>query len=357
VPRVPAGRLAEILRRALARRGVPAEHAAWVVDGLVEASLGGIDTHGVRLFPTYLAELDGGRSRAVPEFVWADAVGDAGGDKAARRLDAGGALGMVAGRHAAAEAVRLARRFGVGSVAVGNSNHFGPAACYTREMARQGCLGLAFTNSDALVAPFGGARPLFGTNPISLAAPGENGELFVADFATSQVSISRVKHYRAEGEPLPRGWAVTPEGQDAADLADLVEPPADLALLPLGGTSGHKGECLSMLVEILCCLLAGEPFDHELTHLYAPPYDQPRRVSHLFLAFDLASFGDPTHLQRRLSALLTLVRAQSGIGGDRVLAPGDPERETAAERSVAGIPLSDEEWARLVEIERETGAA
>jgi ureidoglycolate dehydrogenase (NAD+) len=345
MPNVPAERLAAIMAGALARRGVPEEHAAWVVDGLLEASLSGIDTHGVRLFPTYLAELDGGRSRARPEFLWSRE------GKAARVLDAGGALGIVAGRTAAAEAVRLAREMGVGVVSVRNSNHFGPASCYTREMARQGCLGLAFTNSDALVAPFGGTRPLFGTNPISLAAAGEGDDLFLADFATSQVSISRVKHYRQQGTPLPTGWAVTADGRDAAEST---AGPGELALLPLGGTSGgHKGECLSMMVEILCCLLAGEPFDHELSHLYAPPYDEPRRVAHLFLAFDLETFGGRGGFERRLSALLDLVRAQEGADG-RVMAPGDPEREATAHRREAGIPLTEEEWAPFEEIESES---
>ena len=183
------------------RRGLPAEHAAYVVDGLLEASLRGIDTHGVRLFPTYLAELDGGRSRARPELRWS-------GERAARTLDAGGALGLVAGRVAADEAVRLARELGVGAVSVRDSNHFGAASVYTLAMARQGVLGLAFTNSDALVAPHGGRRPVFGTNPISLAARGDGDDLFCADFATSQVSYSKVKHHRAHGLPLEPGWVV-----------------------------------------------------------------------------------------------------------------------------------------------------
>src|SRR6185503_9273976 len=110
------------MHAALAGRGVSPEHAAWVVDGLLFASLRGIDTHGVRLFPTYLAELDGGRARARPELRFS------GQGRALRLLDAGAALGIVAGRFAAAEAVRLARDFGLGGVVVKNSNHFGAAS-------------------------------------------------------------------------------------------------------------------------------------------------------------------------------------------------------------------------------------
>ena len=329
---VPAEELARRMTAALLARGVSEEHAGYVVDGLIEASLRGIDTHGVRLFRTYIAELDGGRSRARPEMRWLP------GSPAARGLDAGHALGMVAGRVAAAEAVRLARDYGVGAVSVRNSNHFGPASCYTLEMARQGAIGFAFTNSDALVAPFNGVAPLFGTNPLSMAARGEGDDLFCADLATSQVSYSRVKQYRERGEPLAPGWAVTADGRDAAAAGD-----SDVAALqPLGG---HKGQCLGMAVEILCALLAGMPFDHELTHLYIEPFDEPRRVAHLFLALDLGAFGDSAAFQARLSALLEKVRAQPAVPGERVVAPGDLESETAAARRAAGIPLTDSESA------------
>lgn len=319
-----AGDLAAIMTAALRRRGVGEEHAAYVTDGLIEASLRGIDTHGVRLFATYLAELDGGRSQARPEFRWS-------GDKpAARSLDAGDALGLVAGRVACARAAELARASGVGAVSVARSNHFGAASVYTLAMAREGLLGLAFSNSDALVAPYGGRRPFFGTNPVSMAVRGEGEEMFCADFATSQVSYSRVKAYRAQGRPLEPGWAIGGENG---------EP---LALEPLGG---HKGQCLGMMVEILCVLLAGMPFDHQLSHLYDPPFDQPRQVSHFFLALDTEAFGSAAAFRRSLTHLLETLRHEPPREGESPLAPGDLEKASATTRLATGIPLSENERA------------
>jgi ureidoglycolate dehydrogenase (NAD+) len=324
--RIPADTLAPILREALLRRGVPEEPAGWVVDGLIGTSLRGIDTHGVRLFPTYIAELDGGRSLPNPDLRFS---GEA---RAARVLDAGHALGLVAGRVAAAEAVRLAKENGVGAVSVRNSNHFGAASVYTLQMAREGVLGFSFTNSDALVAPANGLVPLFGTNPVSLAAAGKGDDLFCADFATSQVSYSKVKHHRAHGLPLEPGWVVESGGEVAA-------------LQPLGG---HKGQCLGMMVEILCAVLSGMPLDHELSHLYAPPFDEPRRVAHFFLALDLGAFREPGDFRMDLSRLLAAVRSAPG---ESVIAPGDLESEVEAERRANGIPLEDEEWDGLVRLE------
>ena len=106
-----------------------------------------------------------------------------------------------------------------------------------------------------------------------------------------------------------------------------------------------------MMVEILCALLAGMPLDHELSHLYAAPYDEPRRVAHFFLAVDLAAFVDPDSFRRSLSGLMACVREQPAVAADggagegRVLVPGDLESECAAVRQREGIPLTDEEAA------------
>ncbi len=336
---VPAATLARLMTRALRRRGVCDEHAAYVADGLIETSLRGNDTHGVRLFPTYLAELDGGRSRARPEFRWTERM------PAARVLDAGGALGPVAAMTASREAVRLARQQGTGAVAVRNSNYFGASAQYTLEMARHDTLGMSFTNSDALVAPVGGSRPLFGTNPLSFAVRGAGEDVFCVDMATSQVSFTKIKQHREQGIPLESGWAVAPDGRDASCDKSLEVA----ALLPLGG---HKGQCLTMMVEILCCLLAGMPFDHQLTHLYDEPFDQPRLTSHFFLALDIAAFQPLAGFRARLSQLMDLVRAQ-GSSGERAIAPGDLESETFRQRRESGIPLVEAELDRFRRINQE----
>jgi LDH2 family malate/lactate/ureidoglycolate dehydrogenase len=342
---------------ALAHRGLSSEHAGFVVDGLLTASLRGIDTHGIRLFPVYLAELDGGRARARPEIRWQL------GAPAFQVMDAGHALGLVAGQIACREAVRLAKANGIAAVAVKSSNHFGAASVYSLQMARAGVIGLAFTNSDALVAPAGGVAPLFGTNPLSAAALGAGGDLFCVDMATSQVSYSKVKSHRERGLPLEPGWAVTPDGRDAAEGAgDAAEPaeasPAgDLDVAALKPLGGHKGQCLGMLVEVLTALLTGMPFDHELSHLYAEPYDEPRQVAHLFLAIDVAAGEDPEVFRSRLSRLLNLTRAQEAGAGERVVAPGDLEQEAERERLARGIPLTAGEAAFFERIEAEAGTS
>lgn len=333
--RVSVERLTAAMRAALAARGVAAEHAELVVSGLVGASLRGIDTHGVRLFPVYLAELDGGRARARPQLTWSPA------GRAARRLDAGGALGLVAGTLASREAASLAREHGVAAVVVAGSNHFGAASTFTIEMARAGAVGVCCSNADALTAPFQGLLPLFGTNPLSIAALGEEDELFCLDMATSQVAFSQIRAQLARGEPLRSGWAVRPDGSDAAGARSADEV---AAMAPLGGYKGHG---LAMAIALVCALLGDMPLDHELTHLYEPPFDAPRQVSHLFLALDIASFVAPAVFRRRLTEYLRHVRLQPAAAGGAVRAPGDLEAIATRDRVTHGVPLSPEELAQF----------
>ncbi len=334
-PRAPAALLARLMQTALTARGLSTAHVEQVVSGLLTASLRGIDTHGVVLFPTYLAELDGGRSQAQPALRWQRAA------PAVAVLDAGNALGLVAGFAAAAEAVQLATTHGVGVVAVRNSNHFGAASTFTLEMVRSAeVIGVCCTNSDALVAAHGGLTPLFGTNPLSFAVRGPDDELFCVDMATSQVAYSRIRQYQAAHRPLEPGWALGPDGADVGETA--ATPSEIVALQPLGG---YKGQCLAMLIEILCALLVDLPCDHQLSHLFAPPFDTPRQVGHCFLALQLAALGDPAAFRTRLGHYFSWVRAQPAQQGSRVLVPGDLERAATAERTTAGIPLGPSEFA------------
>lgn len=331
---VPPHQLSARMHAALAGRGVSAEHAAHVVDGLIGASLRGIDTHGVRLFPTYLAELDGGRAKAKPQLQWSACGGGA------KRLDAGGALGLVAGMVATHEVIRLAREQGIAAVSVGNSNHFAAASAFTLEIAKAGMIGICCSNADALVAPFEGTTALFGTNPLSICAPADDG-VFCLDMATSQIAFSHLKARFARQEALPEGWALGPDGADAAGARSWDQV---AALKPLGG---YKGQGLAMAVSILCGLLAGTPLDHELTHFYSQPFDSGRCVSHLFIALDIGSFLPLPMFRERLTHYLDHVR-RSAPGG-RVHVAGDLEASAARVRREQGIPLNDEDARRFRE--------
>jgi LDH2 family malate/lactate/ureidoglycolate dehydrogenase len=291
----------------------------------MEASLMGVDTHGINLLPTYLKELEHGRATTAPHFgLDSRAAGTC-------TLDGDNALGPVVGQHAAREAIARAREVGVATVAVSRSNHLGASGVHARTIAAADQIGLVLTNSDALVAPANGCEPLCGTNPIACAAPGVGDDGFFFDMATSVVAFTRVRNASKNGTLQP-GWAVDTMG------ADLALGGPFSALLPLGG---YKGQGLGMLVQILCALLTGMPFDADLQNMFVEPFNQPRNISHCFIAIDIASFIPPATFRARLTELLNRFRQSRSVEGQTVRVPGDLESIARAERTVLGVPVDD----------------
>ncbi len=293
---------------ALLARGVSAEHAACVVDGLIEASLRGIDTHGVRLFRTYIAGLDGGQQpRAEPALSWSGSPG-----RPRCSTPATPWVWWPAGWPPPRPS-RLAREYGVGAVSGPQLEPFrSRPRCYTLAIARQGAARLGLHQQRRPGRPGRRAKAPLRHQPGLSGGGRRGGELFCADFATSRVSYSRVKAWRAEPGRSRHRTGRSAQGEEL------------LALEPLGG---HKGQCLGMMIEILCALLAGMPLDHQIRYLYDPPFDQPRQIAHLFLAIDPRAFGSAEVFRKNLGVLLATVRQEPAADGERVVVPGDLEKK------------------------------
>ncbi|MGW7578640.1 Ldh family oxidoreductase [Streptomyces sp. NPDC054765] len=328
-----------LAREALTAAGLPAAQAEQVADALVTTSLRGIDTHGLRLLPQYLAELSTGVAKAAASPV---VVQDRG---AGLLLDADGSLGVLAGLSAARLAAERAARFGVAAVGVRNSNHFGAASVYTRTLARTGLVGIAVTSAASRVAPYGGVEPLFGTNPISVAA-GSGDEEFALDMATSQVCFGEVKQRRAEGRGLDGGWATDRRGGPTA------HPDEAYALSPLGG---YKGQGLAMAVTLLGAVLTGTAPDWRLSQVGEGSAGESRGIGHLVLALDPAAFTGADSFAAGLTDLLTTVRTATAATDRPVVAPGDPQRAHEQHRETRGIPLDAGTAAALGELAARLG--
>ena len=325
-----------VLRRAiidlLVSRGLSEEDATDVSDALVDASLKGVDTHGIKLIGPYLAELEGGRANGKPNMALVeDAV-------ATVVLDADNALGIVAGTAATRIAMQRASEAGICAVCVRNSNHFGRADFFARMMAKEGQIGIVMSNSDALVVPYGGTLPLNGTNPIAFAAPGVGKDGFFLDMATSQNSFTRALVDARSGS----------SGNTLLDEVDVDKDgnPVRARLQPLGGA---KGQGLGTMVQILCALLSDMPFDTLLSNLYREPYSEPRKISHFILCINIGSFVSLSVFKQRLTELLELFRQSPARGSSPVIVAGDKEARIHESRLREGIEVQEQELETLGE--------
>jgi LDH2 family malate/lactate/ureidoglycolate dehydrogenase len=318
----------------LAAAGADRPSADAVARSVVDASSRGFDTHGVRLAPWYVTAAQNGHVNCRPEMTFerkAPAVG---------HIDADLAFGHLASYRAIEEGCAIARETGAAVITVGRSSHHGATGCYTLAAAREGFAALGMSHANAMVVPFGGQKPFFGTNPLSFAVPAPGEEPILLDMATSSIPFNRVMLRRATGTRLPPEVAVDGSGRATLD------PNEARAVRPLGGADfGYKGAGLASMIDLLCSAFTG--MQHGATIEAAVPGAQPIRIGHFFLILHPASFQLIELFDARIGAFLRDLRAQPAAAGEKVMAPGDPEKAEAETRARDGIPIDLVTWGAL----------
>jgi LDH2 family malate/lactate/ureidoglycolate dehydrogenase len=254
-----------------------------------------------------------------------------------------------------------ASQFGSGWVSVCNTNHYGIASYYSLKALERDMIGWSMTNSSKIVVPLWGAERRLGTNPIAIAFPGYKNPPIVIDLATSVVAFGKVEIAQRQGKRIPEGWIIDQLGNNSTLPEDIYAG----GLLPLGGTremGGHKGYCLSSMVDILCCVLSGANWGP-----FAPPFaifeEAPKEsvgkgIGHFFGAMEIDGFEDVDVFKKRIDHWIEVFRNTKPIPGhEAVLIPGDPENEAEKTRSNEGIPLIQAVVHDLEQIAKETGIA
>jgi ureidoglycolate dehydrogenase (NAD+) len=336
--RVEVDAVSGLVAHLLERAGADEASTRAVTSAVIDASSRGVDTHGIILVPHYIKALIGGRINGAPRLQFTRRT------MAVGHLDADNGFGHVAGYQAIAHARQLARRAGLAAVTVGNSSHFGAAACYTIAAAREGLVALAVSHSDAVVIPHDGIRPFNGTNPLAFAAPVRGQEPLSVDFATSAVAWNRLLLLKQIRLPIPREAVVDATGLDTTELSEAT------ALLPLGGRAwGHKGAGLASMIEVLSSALTGMVHGFRLISMEGTDMSTPRRLGHFFLVLDPAAFVPRAVYDDLMATYLADLRSQVAVHGRAVLAPGDKEAREMVRRRATGIPVSGDTWAALNE--------
>ncbi|MGA7305165.1 MAG: Ldh family oxidoreductase [Rhodothermales bacterium] len=350
----PIGQLREYSQKVFEHFGVPTGDAKTASEVLAASDLRGIESHGVARLRTYFDMLTLGRINPKPE------VSIVRESPSTATVDGDNGLGLVVGPKANRIAMDKAEIAGSGWVSVCNTNHYGIAGYYTLEALKRNLIGFSMTNSTKLVAPLWGGERMLGTNPISVAFPGNEEPPIVVDMATSAVAYGKVEIARRAQKSIPKGWAIDDAGGDTENPQAMIDGGA---LLPLGSDrdhGGHKGYCLATMVDVLCCVLSGANWGP-----WAPPFalrqEIPERsvgkgIGHFFGALRISAFIDPDEFKSQIDDWIRTFRATRPMPGtDGPLVPGDPEREAEAVRAEGGIPLLMPVVEDLRFISKETG--
>ncbi|HQW00696.1 MAG TPA: Ldh family oxidoreductase, partial [Bacteroidia bacterium] len=227
---------------------------------------------------------------------------------------------------------------------VQNSNHFGIAGFHAMMALEHDMIGIAMTNASPLVAPTFSIDKMLGTNPIAVAAPAGKQPPFVADLATTTAANGKLEILQRKNMETPDGWVQDVEGLPSND-ANILKKGG--ALLPLGGDrehGSHKGYALGAIVDIFSALLSGANYAPWVPPFpaYVPmPTQQPGKgIGHFLGAMRIDAFRPADDFKKDMDHWIEGFRNAKTISGEeKVLVPGDPEREMELIRREEGIPL------------------
>jgi len=340
IQRVPVDTLENFVKDVFIKLGVPQDDAQTCTEVLIASDLRGIESHGIGRLKYYYVRMKSGQHNPITNFE----IVREGPTTAV--VDGHHGMGMVIARRAMQLAIDKAREFGMGSVAVRNSTHFGIAGYYAQMAANQGMIGLTVTNARPAVPPTFGVQPMLGTNPIAFAAPSNDGFPFVLDGATSITQRGKIEAFAREGKPVLEGYVIDQQNQPLSNAEEILNQltQGSAALLPLGGVGeefgGHKGYGLCTLVEILSAALQGGAFLLGLTGIGENGQPAPFRVGHFFMAINIEAFCPLDEFKATTTRILhDLRQSRKAPGQVRIYTAGEKEYEMEQRVRATGIPI------------------
>jgi LDH2 family malate/lactate/ureidoglycolate dehydrogenase len=330
----------------LASTGLPADQVEAGTDVLVRTTLRGVASHGLHALAQYTKQLrEGGADpAALPEVI-----ADRGG---VLSVDAHAGLGPASAATITALGIERARANGSAILTVRNANHFGAAGHFALMCAEAGCIGMVMANTPPIMAVSGSRSRSIGNSPLGFGAPRAGTTPYVLDIAMSRVAGGKIRLALREGEQVPLGWILDPEGNPTTDPADFFERRG--ALLPM---EGHKGYGLSLMVETLAGALSGAAMLADVGNwLYTP--DVPSGTGYFMMIIDVSPASIFADAPARIAEMCaTITGAPRAPGVDRILIPGDLEAELEAAALAGGQPFGAAEWASLQALADEVGFA
>jgi 3-dehydro-L-gulonate 2-dehydrogenase len=336
--RVPYADLCAALLHATQRLGLRGERAALCARLFAETTRDGVYTHGLDRFPRFAQMVANGSIdvNAGPTPMAGEAASAAG--LSIERWDGHLGPGNTNAYAAMERAIFLARRHGLGGVALANTNHWMRGGSYGWQAAEAGVFALCWTNTLANLPPWGASTPALGNNPLVIAIPRPSGAHVVLDMAMSQFSFGALSAYAARGQQLP-----VPGGYDQA--GNLTTDPAAIEASQRALAIGYwKGSGLSLVLDLLAAMLSGGRAAHQI------PRESTREsgVSQVFLAIDPSSFAAAEELDRIATGILGSLHVATPIDPAKPPRyPGEHTLQLRQENLRLGVPVTPAVWAKL----------
>ena len=320
------------LLRATEHLRLRGERAALCARLFAETTRDGVYTHGLNRFPRFAQMVANGCINVDAEPIRVS------GAAALERWDGQLGPGNVNAWVTMERAIALARQYGMGAVALANTNHWMRGGSYGWQAAEAGLFAICWTNTLANLPAWGTASPVLGNNPLVIGIPhreGEAGQHIVLDMAMSQFSYGALSSYSSRGALLPVPGGYNLDGELTRDPAAIE---ASKRALPVGY---WKGAGLSTVLDLMAAMLSGGNAAHDI------PQEPTREsgVSQMFLAIDPAALGSREELDRIAAGVLDSLKAAPPLDPNRpVRYPGEQTLHLREENMRLGVPVEPEVW-------------
>jgi ureidoglycolate dehydrogenase (NAD+) len=306
--------------------------AAQTAELLVWANLRAVDSHGVLRIPRYVEMVQLRLINPAAELREVFSKG------AIVVVEADRSPGAFAMNYAVQAAVDRAGVHGIGWCAVRGITHAGAIGYYAEKAAKRGRVAIVMTASKPLMIYHGSKAEGVSTNPISIAAPLlHRDRVLLFDMSTAAVPLGKIMAARDTGKPIPPGWGVDKDGVESTDPAKVK------SVMPMAGA---KGSGLSLMIEVLASVLAGNPL---IATALAGGGDPGGNG--LVIALDPEAFGPSTDFAtgvRELSETIKGLPPAAGVAS--VLLPGERGYDEAQRRMQSGIPIPKGTVANLLKL-------
>jgi (2R)-3-sulfolactate dehydrogenase (NADP+) len=294
-------------------------NARIVARALVAAEADGLKGHGLSRLPSYAAQAKAGKIDGAAQPVVSRPK------PAVVAVDAAHGFAFPAIEAACAALPEATRAQGIAVAPIRRSHHCGAAGHPVERLAEGGLVALLFANTPAAIAPWGGSKGVFGTNPIAFACPLPGRAPIVVDLSLSKVARGNVLAAKQRGEPIPDGWAFDAGGRPTTDPQAAL----DGTMAPLGDA---KGTALALMVELLAAGLTGAVYAAEASS-FLDAAGPPPGTGQLILAFDPTALGgDGAHF----AALAEAIETQPGAR-----LPGSRRLEARRKAQSQGVAVAE----------------
>ena len=251
--------------------GLSENHASISTDALINAELVGAYGHGLSRLKMYCDRIKKRLINPRPKINIKKI------SQSISLIDANDSIGFVAADIAIKQAIKNAKKTGIGMVAVKNSGHYGLSGYYAEQAIKKNLITMIYTNAPPAVAPHGSLKSLFGTNPICFGTPTGSKVPFILDTSISMINRGKIRFADKNNQKIPLGVALDKFGKPTTNAKKALQG----VQLPI---ANFKGSGLAWMVDILSGVLTGgnhagrvkDPFDD---------FTGPQNIGHLFITF------------------------------------------------------------------------